>query len=426
MNENKEKSEKHIFQKNKQYYTISIYVIATIIISALLLKVIWNWADTLEYLKHILSMLSPFLIGFFIAYLLNPLIKFMDKKVFEELLHIKKSAVRKFLSILLIYIFVFGIIAICIVVIIPELYNSITSIYYGIQGYYNELIKFTERINDKYPELDLTYINSIIEKNSQNIVEMLQSSISKLLPLIYNTSISVISWTINLIIAIMVSCYMLIDKNIMSLNIKRLIYAVSPKEKADSFLSTVYECNKIFSRYIIGKSIDSTIIGLLCFTFMTMLRLKYAVLISVIVGITNMIPYFGPFIGAVPGAILSLTVGWKYCLVFCILVLVLQQFDGLYLGPKILGSSTGLRPVWIIFAITAGGWVAGVAGMFLGVPVVAVIAFLVEQFINKRLEKKNLSPSDFISYSIKNDKENQTGTEPDGQNISDASKDVSS
>lgn len=398
MNEKNEKSEKHIFQKNKQYYTISIYVIGTIVISAILLKVIWNWADTFVYIKHILSMLSPFLIGFFIAYILNPMIRFMDKKIFEELLHIKKSSVRKFLSILLIYILVFGMITICIVVIIPELYNSISGIYYGVQEYYNELIKFTEKMNKKYPELDLTYINSIIEKNSQQIVSMLQGSISKILPIIYNTSVSVISWMFNLIIAIMVSCYMLIDKNIISLNIKRLIYAFIPKEKADNFLSTMYECNKIFSKYLVGKSIDSIIIGLLCFMFMSILGLKYAVLISVIVGITNMIPYFGPFIGAIPGALLLLTVDWKYCLVFCILILVLQQFDGLYLGPRILGSSTGLRPVWIIFAITAGGWIAGVIGMFLGVPVVAVIAFLVEQFINKRLEKKNLSPSDFISY----------------------------
>lgn len=403
-------SNKHIFERNKNYYIISVYVIFTIIISSILLKIIWNWAETLDNIKHFLSMLSPFLIGFFIAYLLNPLIKFFDKKLFNELMHIKKASIRKFLSILITYLLVFGIITVCIVVIIPELYVSISNIYYGITDYYNGFLDFIEKTNKKYPDIDLSYINSIIENNSQHIVEMLQGSIGTLLPLIYNTSISVISWTINLVIAIMVSCYMLIDKNIITLNIKRLIYAVVPQKKADNFLSTVYECNNIFSKYLVGKTIDSTIIGILCFIIMSVIGLKYALLISVIVGITNMIPYFGPFIGAVPGAVLLLTVDWKYCLVFCILILILQQFDGLYLGPKILGDSTGLRPVWIIFAITAGGWVAGVAGMFLGVPVVAVIAFLVDKFINKRLNEKNISLSE-LNKQIEVTEDKDTNTE---------------
>lgn len=403
-------SNKHIFERNKNYYIISVYVIFTIIISSILLKIIWNWAETLDNIKHFLSMLSPFLIGFFIAYLLNPLIKFFDKKLFNELMHIKKASIRKFISILITYLLVFGIITVCIVVIIPELYVSISNIYYGITDYYNGFLDFVEKTNKKYPDIDLSYINSIIENNSQHIVEMLQGSIGTLLPLIYNTSISVISWTINLVIAIMVSCYMLIDKNIITLNIKRLIYAVVPQKKADNFLSTVYECNNIFSKYLVGKTIDSTIIGILCFIIMSVIGLKYALLISVIVGITNMIPYFGPFIGAVPGAVLLLTVDWKYCLVFCILILILQQFDGLYLGPKILGDSTGLRPVWIIFAITAGGWVAGVAGMFLGVPVVAVIAFLVDKFINKRLSEKNISLSE-LNKQIEVTEDKDTNTE---------------
>lgn len=403
-------SNKHIFERNKNYYIISVYVIFTIIISSILLKIIWNWAETLDNIKHFLSMLSPFLIGFFIAYLLNPLIKFFDKKLFNELMHIKKASIRKFLSIFITYLLVFGIITVCIVVIIPELYVSISNIYYGITDYYNGFLDFIEKTNKKYPDIDLSYINSIIENNSQHIVEMLQGSIGTLLPLIYNTSISVISWTINLVIAIMVSCYMLIDKNIITLNIKRLIYAVVPQKKADNFLSTVYECNNIFSKYLVGKTIDSTIIGILCFIIMSVIGLKYALLISVIVGITNMIPYFGPFIGAVPGAVLLLTVDWKYCLVFCILILILQQFDGLYLGPKILGDSTGLRPVWIIFAITAGGWVAGVAGMFLGVPVVAVIAFLVDKFINKRLNEKNISLSE-LNKQIEVTEDKDTNTE---------------
>lgn len=120
---------------------------------------------------------------------------------------------------------------------------------------------------------------------------------------------------------------------------------------------------------------------------MSILKLPYALIISVIVGVTNMIPYFGPFIGAVPGILLLLFVSFKYALIFTVLIIVLQQFDGLYLGPKILGESTGLRPLWIIFAITVGGSMAGVLGMFLGVPTLAVIAYILNYFIEKRLHK---------------------------------------
>ena len=189
---------------------------------------------------------------------------------------------------------------------------------------------------------------------------------------------------------------MLIDKDIMSTNAKKLVYSTLKKEKADYFLSTVFECNEIFNGFIVGKAIDSMIIGVLCFAFMNIMDLPYTVLVSVIVGLLNMIPYFGPFIGAIPGAILCLTVSWQDSLMFIILAIILQTFDGLYLGPKILGDSTGLRPLWIIFAISAGGFVAGIIGMFLGVPIVAVIAFLFERHINKRLEAKSLTVDDFV------------------------------
>ncbi len=391
-------NEKHVFKKNKNYYIISIYVICTVLILAVLLKLILNLTDTMNYLSNVMSMLSPFIMGFFIAYMLNPLIRFIDKKFFLKLCRLKKDKLRKILSITLVYILVFGLLTVCIVIIIPELYISISSIYSSIQDYYNSFIDFIYKFSNKHPELDLSYVTTIAEKNSKNIVNVLQTSIETLLPAIYNTSISVISWMFNFLIAIMVSFYMLIDKHIFSFNAKRLIYSVMKKNTADKFIEIIYESNKIFGQYLVGKAIDSTIIGCICFLFMNILGLKFTLLTSIIVGVTNMIPYFGPFIGAVPGAILCLTYDWRYCIVFCIMIFILQQFDGLYLGPKILGSSTGLRPIWIIFAITAGGWVAGVAGMFLGVPVVAVIAFLIDKFINYRLEKKKIVPDDFMTH----------------------------
>lgn len=384
----------HKFEHNSKYYTISIYTIITVLIIAFLLKIIWNWSSTINTINKLIGVLAPFLIGLFIAYLMNPLVKLLDRILFQRLLRIKNSTVRKCFSILISYIVVLGVIGVCISVIVPELYSSLKNIYGNVQDSYDKLIQFLDKTSEKHPDWDISYITTVVKDNSSNIIDFVKGSLDRILPVLYNTSVSVISWVINIIIAIMVSCYLLIDKNRLLYNCRRLIFAILKKDKAESFSSTLSSCNKIFGNFIIGKTIDSTIIGFLCFLFMNIAGLKYSMLISVIVGITNMIPYFGPFIGAAPGVLILLTVSWKSALLFGILILILQQFDGLYLGPKILGESTGLRPVWIIFAITIGGWLYGPIGMFLGVPCVAVIAFLVEGAVSRQLEKKNISPEE--------------------------------
>lgn len=381
---------KHKFIKNSRYFTICVYVLITVCVGAVLLKAIWEWASTVETFSRIIGVISPFLIGIFIAYLMNPLVKSIDKWILFKLFRIKKQKIRKFLSITVAYVFVIGIVIICISTIVPEIYQSLKSIYEGASDNYNKLLIFLEKVGKEHPDMNMTYITNLAKENSSNIINFVQGSIGTVLPFLYNTSVMVISWTINMIIAIMVSCYMVIDKDKLLRNIKRLMYALIKKERADRLVVVLRDCNKIFGSFIIGKTIDSTIIGIMCFIFMSMLKLKYAMLISVVVGITNMIPYFGPFIGAVPGIILLLTADWRQAIIFAVLILVLQQFDGLYLGPKILGDSIGIRPIWIMFAITVGGYLAGPVGMFLGVPTVGVIAFLINKHVDKKLREKNI------------------------------------
>ena len=398
------------FEKNKKYYTVSIYAVITVVVSAILIKIFLNAGETIGVINKVIRVLMPYIIGVFIAYLMNPLVKRIDIIFYN--MKIKRRGIRKCFSILLSYIIVFGIIVLCIVYIVPQLYESLKTIYQGTQTSYDKLIDFVNRQSQKHPEIDLTMVSSVLEKNSDNIVGIVKGSLNTLLPLLFNTSMSVISWVVDITIAIIVSVYMLIDRNRLITNFRKLIYAVMKRDKADKLLGTLSECNKIFGSFIIGKTIDSVIIGFMCFAFMTIIGLKYAILISVIVGITNMIPYFGPFIGAIPGVIILLTADFKQALIFAVLILALQQFDGLYLGPKILGDSTGLRPLWIIFAITIGGWAAGPIGMFLGVPCVAVVAFLVQNKIDRKLSEKNIDESVYVlpeDYFIKpKEKENKT------------------
>ena len=209
-------------------------------------------------------------------------------------------------------------------------------------------------------------------------------------PYLYNFSASFISGTINFIFAIVISCYIILDKQKIIKGIRRMIFVFTSKKNAPVIWDTFRECNHIFNGFLYGKSIDSLIIGILSLIVMSVIHLPYALLLSVIVGITNMIPYFGPFVGAIPGVIIYLVIEPKYAIIYVIMILVLQQFDGLYLGPKILGDLTGIKPLWVIFGITVGGAYFGVLGMFLGVPTVAAIMHIVNVIMERKIKDRIL------------------------------------
>ena len=383
----------HKFSKNSRYYTIGIYAICFILIATIVVKLVWNWEDTSSLFGTVLDVIYPFLIGLLIAYLINPLAKLISRKLLKNVFKIKSHGKRKLLSVLLSYLIVIGAIVTALFYIVPQIVESLTQLSGFIgnaQSGYTSIMNELRALNEQYPEWKLDGIIDMINSVPSLITDFIKTTVPKLIPTIYNTSMSLISGVVNMLISIMVSAYMLLDKPRLINNSKRVVYSLLKAERADRTLDTLKECNKIFGNFLIGKMIDSLIIGVLCWIILTIIGIPYALMISVIVGVTNMIPYFGPFIGAIPGILLLLIVDFKYALIFTIVIIALQQFDGLYLGPKILGESTGLRPLWIIFAITVGGSVAGVAGMFLGVPLVAVIGYLLDKMLDKRLEKREI------------------------------------
>lgn len=382
--------QKRRFQANKRYFTICIYAIVTFCICLFIYKFINNWKETQERISGIFSMLTPFLLAFLIAYFINPLIRRIDK-ILARLLKNRWTRLHRVLSLVLSYVILIGFISLVLTFVIPQIGASIMELvgqaptmYSGIEQGVNDFIA-------EHPDMNLEAIQQFVDQNLPNIFEYAQNFMSSIVPLIYNAGISIINWIINIILAFVISCYLMWDKPNLLRAIKRIIYALLSEKKADKVIEIIKKCNAIFSSFIIGKAIDSLIIGILCFILMCILGLPYAVLISVIVGITNMIPYFGPFIGAIPGALLLLIISPQQALIFIIMVFLLQQFDGSILGPKILGDSTGLQPIWIIFAITVGGYTAGVVGMFLGVPFTAVIAYLLNSIVDYVLKRRHLS-----------------------------------
>lgn len=396
------------FQPDRKIFSTCIYIIFTSIICVALIRAIWHWDSTKRFISELFSNFSPFLVGFLIAYIMGNLSNSIEHHFLINTLNIKSDKLRKGLSLVLSYVIAIAFISVALLFIVPAVVESLSDIAESVTILYNSLIHLIDSLSERYPSPAVEYVQTFIQDNMPELTQQFRKWVAGVAPGIANASFSVVKWVLNIIVAVIVSVYMLLDKDILTRSFKRIIYSAFNKNRADYIWATTKKANEIFSGYIIGKTIDSLIIGVLCLLLMKIFNIggAYTVVISIFVGITNMIPYFGPFIGAIPSCIIILlAVSPKEALFFSILIIALQQFDGNILGPYILGDKTGLRPIWIIFAITIGGWFGGVMGMFLGVPFVAVIANILETIVEQRLENKGIS--DMPSLNSNSSQNNQ-------------------
>lgn len=391
--ENKEKKLKKaesVFKLNHKYINVCLYILFVIFFGTIIYMLINNWSDTKAFVYNLFGVLSPFFAAILIAYFVSPIVEKFESLIQKYITKGRYRKTVKVLSMILAYITVIGFIIIAFVFVIPQIGDSISELTANIPVVYDNVIKWLSELHKEYPQIDVNLITNKLNEMIPDIVDYGTNLVGNVIPMIFSVSISIVRSVVNILLALIISVYMINGKNKFRFQAKRLIYAVFDENKGDAICRTCRECNDIFSAFLISKAVDSFIIGCICCVLMNILRLPYAVLISVIVGITNMIPYFGPFIGAVPGVIIYLCTSPKDAIVFAIMIFVLQQFDGLVLGPRLLGQSTGLNPMWVIFGITVGGAYFGVLGMFIGVPTVAVIGFLVNKFIKYKLKGKNI------------------------------------
>ncbi len=391
---------KNRFQPNSRYFTIVIYGLMFVLGTILLVRIVGSFNNTVKLLGQALQVIAPFLVGAFIAFILYPLVRFFYRNLFKNTLHMKSDKLSKWLSILVTYVIAIGVIAILMVFILPQLYTSITDIVDRLPVWYNNLTTIVDNFENRHADLgfiDYNLINEHLTSLYPKIISYLTDTLANLLPYVVNTSMAIVKGVVNLIISIMVSVYMISDHKNIFYQFKKLLYAVFPKQAADTARTIFRESTNIFLKFMYGKAIDSVIIGIICFVCMNIFKFPYTVLISVIVGITNMIPYFGPYIGGVLGGIIIVIVNPVQVIFFAVMILVIQQFDGLFLGPKILGDSTGLKPLWVIFAIVVGGAMFGVLGMFLGVPTMAVICYILNIVVEHFLKKRNITVQPYDS-----------------------------
>ena len=362
----------------------SRYVIALVIVITISICVVVYWDKTMMIVGEFLSVIAPFIVGFFIAYLIKPIVDAFEK-LFDRCKKGQALKIKRAVSVILSYIIVVGAITILIVYIYPQMKDSAMDLRESIENGYYYMMNNTEKINQILPFINLS---DIMEYVKSNLFDNIMYHGTTIAPYLYRLSTSFIGMIYNIFMGLVISIYIIIDSKKLVHSIQKLIYAIVPKKHAPSIWNTIRECNHIFNGFLFGKALDSLIIGIICFVAMSILRLPYPLFMSIIVGVTNMIPYFGPIIGAVPGVLLYLFIDPKLSLIFAIMILVLQQFDGLYLGPRILGDLTGIKPLWVIFGVTAGGAYFGALGMFLGVPAVAVVMYLANMLIDRSLKKK--------------------------------------
>lgn len=357
-----------------------MHLLPIIIISIILFRFITVPGSLSPYT----SILRPFLWAFSIAYILNPLLCYVEEKF----------KLKRIWNILIVYIVLLLLITLIITIIAPK-------VVIGLRNLFSEIPKFIDTTEEYFNThtfsfgiLDRFGVTDYLYENLANIIDQITATLN---PILNRTIVQLIDITsaitsslANFLMGLVISIYMLFDKELFKKQSKALMYSIFSPERAENIISIGRESNEVFSSYLIGKIIDSAIIGVLCFIGLSMLRTPYALVLSTIIGATNMIPYFGPFIGMIPATLITLFYSPIKALWVLIFVFLLQQFDGLYLGPKILGMQVGLRPFWIITAVLFGGGLAGVMGMLLAVPIAAVIKTMLQKYIDAKLESKDI------------------------------------
>lgn len=370
------KNFKSYFNRQTVSYTIAICsaVILFIVLSNIsIVGLVWS---------KIVGILSPFIYAFALAFILNRPVMRLEEKVFTNFKR------KKALSILVVYIiFIISIIGL-LAAVIPQLGLSISYIIDSTPGYLARAYSLIMRmVNDFHWSAELiSQIESLWAKAVTFITEFSIAAIPGLL----NFSFSIGGGIIHLLMVLIVSVYMLAGKDKLLFQIKKAVYAYSKQETAERFMELANRAEKIFSDFIVGKLIDSAIIGVLCFIGMIFIYPDYTVLIAVVVGVTNMIPFFGPFIGAIPCIFILLMVSPMSAAVFGLFIIALQQFDGNILDPKILGDSLGISPIWVLLGILVGNGLMGLAGMLIGVPTFAFLYSIVSENISNKLKEKGM------------------------------------
>ena len=387
-------------QWNRRYTTIALYALLVLVGAIAFASVLNNLTAFGNIMSMILAPITPIAYGIAIAFLVNPLVRVFEERLLPRIDGGRigrrgRRAIGMILGYLVALVFVVGIFA----VIIPGMIDNIQGVV-SKSGEYIELAEaLANRLTEELPDNLAVEINNFVLGFTEDIVSQARQFITSSLATLFSYTMAVTGFVLNFVMGLAVSVYLLSDKERFFASMKKVTLALFSEKNAHWLMELGRYTNKMFNGFIIGKIVDSTIIAILCFIGCTLLGFKSAMLISIITGIFNMIPYFGPIIGAVPCFFIIVVDSPVQSIIWIVFIFALQQLDGNVIGPLVLGESIGMSSFWVIVAITIFGSFFGILGMFVGVPIFAVIFWAVSQFIDSRLAKKNLSTDadDYLS-----------------------------
>lgn len=414
------------FSNYKPYFASALVIFIVFCCCALVFFAIYRFDGVVRACTTLMRVMRPIIIGLVIAYLINPIVIFIDKHLWKFLKKKMKSERRakKFSRVaatavsLIIFILI---LVLLVYMMLPQLIESISGMIRNLPEQAKAFIDWYHGYRQTDNEIAIA-LEEVFVKGTAYLETWFET---RLLPdlRLYVTSlttgvISAVTVLFNFMIGLIIAAYVLMTKEHFVAQFKKIVYALFKPQTGNVIVETVRRSNEIFGGFISGKIIDSAIVGILCYIVLTIMKMPYTLLVSAFVGITNIIPFFGPFIGAVPSFIIIVLASPVQGFYFLIVIFILQQLDGNVIGPKILGDSTGLSSFWVVFAIMVGGGLFGVPGMILGVPTFAVIYYIVSRAVNFFLRRRGLS-EDTGDYTelVSIDKKTKKMNYPNEENI---------
>ncbi len=410
---------------NRKYTTIAVYTVVTALILMLLCVMMVNFDGVAAFFSKFNSIMMPFYVGLAIAYIANPLVKVAEKHIFRfKVTSKRRFNTKRFLSIAFAFIVLFVAVTIIFLIIIPQVILSISDLESKMSEYISKTVAWLDDFlpdsifnpaeltienffntilgyftNSEFGE-ELSTLTSQLDLISDNLDTLIENSFTILkdyVPVVFSAFAGVANGVLNLVLGIFFAIYTLTTKETLLAQVKKIIRSFTNDTHYNSIIEFGNFTNKTFGSYLIGKVLDSIIVGIVVFIALAIFRIPYAPLLSVLIAITNIIPVIGPFIGAIPGVIIIFMVDPSKVIVFIILNIIIQQIDGNIIVPKILGETTGLSSLWVLFSITVMGGLWGLFGMFVSVPIFAILYMLFKLFVEKRLRAKEL-PADTGDY----------------------------
>ncbi len=395
------------FKFDKKYLYWGLTAFLALAGAILFYYILFHRSNFMGGIDKFITIAMPIIDGFVLAYLFTPILNMVEKKALNPICkkaglsmtakvkkRVRAGAILATLAIVILIAYEL------FALIIPEVVRSVQSIIFQFPTYVNNLSNWALLLLKDNPDLEDT-VNALINQYSAKILEYVNTNLlphfNEILKTVSLSVIGVFKALWNLVIGLIISVYLLGSKERFAGQAKKMVYAMFDRKAGNELISDFRFIHGTFIGFLGGKIIDSIIIGIICFICTSIIGTPYSILVSVIIGVTNIIPFFGPWIGGIPSALLVLMVDPRQALYFAILIIVIQQFDGNILGPKILGDSTGLSSFWVIFSITIFGGLFGVLGMIVGVPIFAVFYAGVKSLVNRHLRKKNL-PTELEPY----------------------------